>query len=218
MNTIHNTRMTRLMATLIRVTCTMLLAASSATGAGPETATRNGIHEHKGLDGERIRGYDEYTGPYGQFGISIGATEGDRGVPDTDAQGGFNLTGGYRMLPWLSAEANFIFLRGELDNSSRDENYFSFTFGPKVYPLALLEDRLIPEQFQPYMLVAVGGGRYEIENTGFNEGSFIARFIWGVDWWLTDRFGAFVEGGYHVASESDIDGTGIFTFGGQVRF
>ncbi len=214
------------MAFLISVSCVLGFAASTASAADPETRARSGsqqntrqhTQQHKGLDDEPIRGYDDYTGPYGQFGISIGATEGDRGISDTDAQGGFNLTGGYRVLPWLSAEGNFIFLRGELDNSSRDANYFSFTFGPKIYPIALLEDRLIPEHFQPYMLLAIGGGRYEIEDTSFDESSFIARFIWGVDWWLTDQFGAFVEGGYHVASESDIDGTGVFTFGGQVRF
>ena len=167
---------------------------------------------------EDIRGYEEYTGPYAQFGISIGATEGDDGLPDTDAQGGFNLTGGYRMLPWLAAEANFIFMRGELERGNRDANYFSFTFGPKLYPLGLVDEQPIPEQFQPYMLLAIGGGQYEIEDTSFDEGSFIARFIWGLDWWITDQVGAFVEGGFHVASESDVVGTGVFTFGGQVRF
>jgi hypothetical protein len=213
--------MARPFSFLVSISCALLLAATPASAADPTADTGTGTGTGTGtesMDGKRIRGYDDYTGPYGQFGISIGATEGDRGIPDTDAQGGFNMTGGYRFLPWLSGEANFIFLRGELDNSNRDMTYFSFTFGPKFYPIALLEDRMIPEQFQPYMLVAIGGGEYDIENSGFDESTFIARFIWGVDWWLTDQFGAFVEGGYHVASESDIDGTGVFTFGGQVRF
>jgi hypothetical protein len=35
---------------------------------------------------------------------------------------------------------------------------------------------------------------------------------------MTDDFGTFVEGGYHIAGNSDIDGTGLFTVGGQMRF
>lgn len=172
----------------------------------------------KGLDGKPVRGYDDYTGPYAQFGISIGRTDGKDSDDSTKAQGGFNLTGGYRFMPWLSGEANFIFMRGKLDNGSDKANYFSFTFGPKIFPVAFLEEQPIPEQFQPYMIVAIGGGQYEIEDTSFDKSTFIARFIWGVDWWLTDCFGAFVEGGYHAASTSDVDGTGVFTFGAQARF
>ncbi len=172
----------------------------------------------KGLDGKPVRGYDDYTGPYAQFGISIGRTDGKDSDDSTKAQGGFNLTGGYRVLPWLSGEANFIFMRGKLDRGSDQANYFSFTFGPKIYPVAFLEEQPIPEQFQPYMIVAIGGGQYEVEDTSFDKSTFIARFIWGVDWWLTDQLGAFVEGGYHAASQKDIDGTGVFTFGAQYRF
>ena len=219
MTSIQTKKIARLFSFLVSVSSALFLVATVVSAQDANRSTRTGP---QGLDGKEIRGYDEYTGPYGQFGITIGATDGDGRTPDTDAQGGFNLTGGYRVLPWLSAEANFIFMRGELDgnfnNRSRDANYFSFTFGPKIYPLALIEDQPIPEQVQPYMLIAIGGGEYEIEDTRFDESTFIARFIWGFDWWLTDQFGAFVEGGYHVASDSDIDGSGVFTFGGQVRF
>ncbi len=172
----------------------------------------------RGLGGEAIRGYEQFTGAYGQFGISIGQTNGDDGLDDTEAQGGFNLNGGYRFNSWLAGEIAFIFMRGEIEKSKNDGTYYSFTFGPKIYPVALLDPNMLPQQFQPYTTIAIGGGKYEIENTKFDEGTFIARFIFGFDYWLTDNIGAFMEGGYHVASEDDIAGTGVFTFGGQYRF
>ncbi len=196
-------------------TCLNLVATASIglLAGGAATAATG-----RGYDGQPVRGYDQYTGPYAQFGIGIGATEGDDGAPDTDAQGGFTLTGGYRVSSWLSGEINFTFLEGELDGFDNDVQYFSFTFGPKLYPLALAEQSALPETVQPYLLIAIGGGEYEVEDTRFDEGTFIARFIFGFDWWATDQIGAFVEGGYHVASEDDITGSGLFTFGAQYRF
>ena len=141
------------------------------------------------------------------------------GGPDVDAGGGFTITGGYRILPWLSGEANVTYLGGgDVGSSSREADFFSFTFGPKLYPLGLLEEQPIPEFIQPYGLIAIGGGEYDIERSGSEESTFIARFIFGFDLWVTDHFGAFMEGGYHVAEDSKIDGTGLFTIGGQYRF
>ena len=172
------------------------------------------------LDESSIRGY-EYTGPYAQFGITVGAIEFD-GIDETDAGGGFAMTGGYRILPWLSAEGNVTYMGGaDLDNSSADAEFFSFTFGPKIYPLGALEEQPLPELFQPYALIGIGGGEFEIDGLGgrsVEESTFIARFILGFDVWLTDHWGTFVEGGYHVAEDDDIDGAGVFTFGGQYRF
>ena len=188
-------------------------------------AARTATAESTGLFTDQvIRGY-EFVGPYGQFGFSIGQVNFDDIGPldvDSEASGGFTLTGGYRFLPWLSAEANFSFLGGndnvEIGNRDFDSQLWSFFFGPKFYPLGLLEDPGLPDAVQPYALVQIGGGEGEIDDVGDEEDSFVARFILGFDIWMTDNVGLFVEGGGWVVEEDAIDGAGIFTFGGQYRF
>lgn len=179
------------------------------------------------FDESSIRGYD-YTGPYAQFGVSVGQINYDDVGPfnvDSDASGGFTIAGGYRFLPWLAADANFTFLAGddnvEVGNIEGDSQIFAFTFGPKIYPLGLLETEAIPHYIQPYGLIGIGGGEGEIDGPGsanVDDDSFVARFILGFDVWATDHVGFFVEGGGLVAEEDSVDGVGVFTFGGQYRF
>ncbi len=180
----------------------------------------------------KASGYD-YTGIYVQFGVSVGEIDPDEVGPppfeadDVDTGGGFTMTGGYRVFPWLAAEANLSYLGGgDTDGPVFDDAaFFSVTIGPKFFPLGLLDedDQPLPESFQPYALVGIGGGEYEFEVNGSSrlqseDSTFIARFIFGFDFWATDHIGAFMEGGYHVASEDDINGTGLFTVGAQYRF
>jgi hypothetical protein len=176
------------------------------------------------FDEKSFSGYDKYRGGYAQFGVTVGEIDFDNGV-DVDGGGGFTITGGYRALSWLAAEANFTYLsgpnveRGNLDFG--DSEYFAFTFGPKFFPMAAFSEPPIPEFFQPYALVGLGGGEIDIDvNGGGNreESLFIARFIFGLDIWATDHIGAFIEGGYHVADDDDVNGAGVFSFGGQYRF
>lgn len=173
----------------------------------------------QGLFSGNIRGND-YTGPYAQFGVAVGQIDFDGA--DSDAGGGFTMTGGYRILPWLAGEANFTFLGGgdvEVGNNDvGDGQFFAFTFGPKIYPLAAFGATGIPNFFQPYGLVGIGGGEFEIDDTNYDESAFIARFIVGADLWATDNIGFFVEGGGHVTDEDEVDGVGIFTLGAQYRF
>jgi len=196
--------------------------------AGLLLAPTSAVAGAKWFDASSIRGY-EYTGPYAQLGVSIGRIDFDDRGPffdvDNDASGGFTLTGGYRVLPWLSAEGHFTFLGGEqnveIGNVDRDSHFFAFTFGPKVYPLGALETDAIPHFLQPYGLVQIGGGEIEVAgrgNAGFEEGTFVARFIVGFDLWASDHVGFFVEGGGHVIEDDRADGAGIFTVGGQYRF
>ncbi len=190
-----------------------LLALLAADASFAQTQRRR--------DDRQIRGY-EYEGPYAQFGISIGQIDFDGRNIDNNASGGFTLTGGYRIMPWLAAEANFSYLGGGAVETRRFDigngSFFAFTFGPKIYPLGAFEIDEVPDIVQPYALVQIGGGEFEIEDTSFEEGAFIARFILGFDVWMTDNIGVFVEGGGHVSDEDDVDGVGIFTFGGQYRF
>jgi opacity protein-like surface antigen len=168
-----------------------------------------------------IRGY-EFVGPYAQLGVSVGQIDFDGPGVDNNASGGFNLTGGYRIFPWLSAEANFTYLGGgsveDRFGDIGDGSFFAFTFGPKFYPLGALEVESIPDTIQPYGLIQIGGGQFDIENTNYPRSGFVARFIIGLDFWATDHFGVFVEGGGHATDQDDVDGVGIFTFGGQYRF
>ncbi len=175
------------------------------------------------FDESKIRGYD-YTGAYGQLGVAVGEINFDLpGSEDSDASGGFILGGGYRFLPWLAAEGNFTYLGGgdvEISgNEIGEAQFFSFTFGPKLYPLGFFKAEGIPHIFQPYALIGIGGGEVDIEHTNIDEESmFVSRFILGFDVWATDHIGLFVEGGGHVGSEDDLEGVGIFTLGGQYRF
>lgn len=194
----------------------VLFGAASASAQGTK------VDGKPLFDEESVRGYD-YTGPYAQFGLSIGRVDFD-GPVDSDASGGFTMTGGYRFLPWLSAEANFTFLGGndnvERGSSEGDTEAWAFTFGPKIYPLALIQVDAIPHTIQPYGLIAIGGGEIEIDGAGRSDDddSFVARFIIGIDIWATDNFGLFVEGGGFAFEEDNVDGAGIFTVGGQYRF
>ena len=174
------------------------------------------------FDESKIRGYD-YTGAYGQLGVAVGEINFDAHDADSDVSGGFILGGGYRFLPWLAAEGNFTYLGGgdvEFHNNEvGDGPFFSFTFGPKLYPLGFFKTEDVPHIFQPYALIGIGGGQVDIEHTNVDEeGLFVSRFILGFDVWATDHIGLFVEGGGHVGSEDDLEGVGIFTLGAQYRF
>ena len=192
-----------------------LIVAFTLMAAHASVAQTRSINENS------IRGYD-YEGPYAQFGVSVGQIDFDGRNIDNNASGGFTLTGGYRILPWLSGEANFSYLGGgSVEAGSRDignGSFFAFTFGPKIYPLGAFRIEEIPDFIQPYGLIQIGGGEFEIDDTSFEEGAFIARFILGFDVWATDNIGFFVEGGGHVTDEDAIDGVGLFTVGGQYRF
>ncbi|MFO0688579.1 MAG: outer membrane beta-barrel protein [Myxococcota bacterium] len=203
------------LATGARLASMALVALGLVALGAPLAASAQAFDESK------IRGYD-FKGMYGQFGVSVGQIDFDHTSSDTS--GGFTMTGGYRALPWLSAEANFTYLgggEGGIHGGSKgDSQFFAFTFGPKVYPLGFFKVEEIPDFIQPYALVGLGGGQFDIEGRSgmHDESSFIARFMLGFDVWATDHVGFFVEGGGHAASQDDVQGVGLFTVGGQYRF
>ena len=188
----------------------LLLLVAQPIAAQGGTSTGNGI-----------RGY-EYTGFYGQLGVAIGQINFDDSDIENDVSGGFTLGGGYRFLPWLAADGNFTYLAGDVEidgfGGDFDGEAFGFTFGPKFYPLGLAKVEGIPNNFQPYATIGIGGGEAEIDDTSVEEDYFLARFILGFDFWATDHIGLFVEGGGFATSDDDLEGMGIFTVGGQYRF
>jgi len=182
---------------------------------------------------ENVRGYQQYTGPYVHFGGSVGGIDlddvqvaGRNRHVETDASGGFTMAGGYRFFPWLAGEFDLTFLGGGdveiFDRDMGDAVSFSFTVGPKLYPMGLLDRQPIPEFFQPYLLIGIGGGETELDVKGngrdIERSSFTARFLTGFDFWFTDHIGAFMEGGYHVWDDESVDGFGVFSLGAQYRF
>jgi hypothetical protein len=207
------------------MTALVAMGASSASAQsswGSETSDAEEARRRS----QQQRSANDVEGPYLQAGITIGVIDFDGGNVDVDAGGGISLTGGYRIFPWLSGEANFTYVGGgdvEVGNTDvGDAEFFAFTFGPKVYPFSIPREKVVPDFVDPYVLIGLGGGEYEIDGSnGFRDkedGTFIARFILGTDFWFTEHFGAYLEGGYHAAADNDIDGTGVFTFGGQYRF
>ena len=126
-------------------------------------------------------------------------------------------------LSWLAAEGNFTYMGGgdverHGDNVGKAE-FYAFTFGPKFYPLGLAEAGGDSHSAQPYASIGIGGAKFDAgDSTIDSEGSFVARFLLGFDIWATDHVGFFVEGGGYAASEEDVEGVGLLTFGGQYRF
>ena len=208
-----NLERTTTVSTFALMVAFALLAADSSVA---QTQTQSSTANKKSNSG-----YD-YEGPYVQFGVSIGQIDFDRGNVDNNASGGVSLTGGYRIVSWLSGEANFTYLGGgSVESGSTDigdGSFFAFTFGPKFYPLGAFRVEQIPDNIQPYGLVQIGGGEFHVDNTNFDRSAFIARFIIGIDFWANDNIGFFVEGGGHATDQSHVDGVGVFTMGGQYRF
>ncbi|MCR9098185.1 MAG: porin family protein [bacterium] len=161
-----------------------------------------------------------FVGPYIQAAVSIGRIDFDGSV-DSDASGGFGLTGGYRLMPWIAAEAHFQLLGGEdnveLGPFERDSLFWGFTFGPKVYPFAVIENSGLPDEIQPYAFVGIGGGEIDVDGSD-EESAFIGRFILGIDYWFDEHLGMFVEGGGFAFDDDDVDGVGVFSVGGSYRF
>jgi hypothetical protein len=108
-------------------------------------------------------------------------------------------------------------LGGQDNADDEDSQFFAFTFGPKIYPLGLIDVEEIPDTIQPYAFIGIGGGEGEIDGADARS-SFVARFILGIDVWATDNVGFFVEGGGLAADDDDIDGAGVFSVGAQYRF
>jgi hypothetical protein len=166
----------------------------------------------------------DLTGFYVNLGANIGAPEFD-GPLDGEVGGGVAFGGGYRVTPWLAAELEFDLLAGsdvEVGGSDvGDAQYWAITANVKGYPFSAFEKDVIPAWIQPYARFGMGGGEIEVDFDGLGEeedGTFVARFGGGIDFLIHRHWGAYVDGGFHVASEDDLDGVGIFTVGAFYRF
>lgn len=170
------------------------------------------------LISESKQGYD-WRGPYAKLGLAIGFPDEKSSFPDVDPGAGFDLAGGWRLAPWLAAEADMNFIAGaDVSGTSKDMQIFAFTVNAKGYPLGALQTDAIPQDFQPYVLMGLGGG--EVEVGSFDEGSFIFRIGGGVDMWFAENFGAYFDAGYQVITDDDtgLNGEGLIVLGAMCRF
>lgn len=201
---------------IVRSICAGTSAALLFLLADPVAAQSDPASD-SGTDGS------DYAGFYGQLGIDLGAINFDHST--SNASGGVSVTGGYRFLPWLAAEGNFTYMGGgdverHGDNVGKAD-FYAFTLGAKLYPLSLSDAEVERDlgSAQPYASIGIGGGRFDAGDSTIDaEGSFVARFLLGFDIWATDHIGFFVEGGGYAASEEDVEGVGLLSFGGQYRF
>ncbi len=187
----------------------LLLAGPIAAQSSPsgDTATRE----------------SDDAGFYAQLGVDVGAINFDHS--SSNASGGVSVTGGYPVLPWLAAEGNFTYMGGG-DVERHGDNvgnagFYAFTLGAKIHPLSFSKAGFERDlgSAQPYASIGIGGGRFDAGDSEIDaEGSFVARFLFGFDIWATDHVGFFVEGGGYAASEEDVEGVGLLTFGAQYRF
>ena len=211
-------RLTRLVSCL----GVLSLGLAAATTAGAQTADS---WSSEGTSTRSSQQDDGWIGPYVRFGVGVGGIDFDDKIDgadiDSGASGGFNLSGGYRAMPWLAVEGDLTLLGGQNnvevnDNNDEDSEFWAVTIGPKLYPLGLIDSENIPDTIQPYAFVGIGGGEFEIDDA--EKKTFAARFILGLDVWIDEQFGLYVEGGGFATDDDDLGGAGLVSVGGLVRF
>jgi opacity protein-like surface antigen len=141
---------------------------------------------------------------------------------------GFNLAAGLRFSDLLAAEAQVTYL------TAGDVSLFGTTIpgvgtsavvstvDAKLYPLALFGSDA-SSRLQPYARAGIGGGWGDLSGAlagefEGSEGTFVARFGAGLDFYLTDNLGLYGDFSYYVTTKDLIVGVGAISFGGIVRF
>jgi len=130
----------------------------------------------------------------------------------TDTGVGLGVAGGYRMNSWLAVEGQYHWL-GNTDigfsgNDIATVNRWDTTANVRASTSG---------RFQPYALVGIGYGNYEISdaadpNNSVSAGGFIARFGGGFDIYITKHIAIYGEGAYVMAT-GDIDPFDYATLG-----
>jgi hypothetical protein len=67
------------------------------------------------------------------------------------------------------------------------------------------------------MVFGIGGGELDVENVG-DDSSFLVRFAFGAEAMAWGQLGAYVQGGYDIATKGDADGVGNLGIGAIYRF
>ena len=159
-------------------------------------------------------------GPY----LGLGATYymehfGNYDFVQFDDTWGFNARAGWRILPYVAAEAVYEYasnFRADVDfpgeigeNAKIPSNVFTVN-AKGILPLG---------RFQPYASGGIGFIHADVRDTDYEATNFAGRVAVGSDVFLTECVGLFLEGSYLLPTStlSDFNYFGIH-FGGKVAF
>ena len=169
-------------------------------------------------------------GIYAGAGVAVGFENFDSpdfaedyaGFDDYDTPVGFNLWGGYRLIPNLALEVELAYLGGfDLKGTHLKMDALTLTGNVKAYVLT--------GRFQPFAVAGIGMLNWRGEDKDPAEPSYhqliasetdlAARFGAGIDVYLTESFALEVKASY-VLSTRDLDGSDYIDLiiGGQIRF
>ncbi|MFT5442513.1 MAG: hypothetical protein ACI8W3_001557 [Myxococcota bacterium] len=184
------------------------------------------------FDIEDVSEYD-YIGWTLRVGLVGGFPDGRKKSVDFDPGIGYAIAVGYRQNAYMAGEVGISFIY-DADTNDFDEivdganktkalRQFEVTVSAKGYPLGYFDVEEVPDWIQPYVITGLGFGESQFNST--KENRIVIRFGTGVDFVLTDRFGAYVDGGYSLLRSSVqpnkgsiLNGQGQISAGGTVRF
>jgi hypothetical protein len=145
---------------------------------------------------------------------------GDSSLNDYDTPVGFDLWGGYRIIPNLALEVELAYLGGFDPKGTRiNIKGLTLTGNVKAYVLT--------GRFQPFAVAGIGMLNWRGEDRDalsyndsvFSKADLAARFGGGIDVYLTEHFALEAKATY-VLSTRELKGSDFvdLTFGGQIRF
>jgi len=159
--------------------------------------------------------YEAAKGIYLQGGWVVSKTNFNAGL---DPNMGFDITGGYRFLPWLGADADFYWA-GRDQGGGLKTRVWAITFNGKVYPIGLFAPKML-DSFQPYVVMGFGGGGGPVKDA--TTGTFVYRLGAGLDWMLTKRLGVYTDASLHATPGFKGGGvggaTGVWQLGAKFNF
>jgi len=117
------------------------------------------------------------TGPYVGTGLALGFDNFD-GVGNLDLSTGigFDIWGGFRIIPTLAVEAQIEYI-DRINIGPAELDVFTFTANVKGY--------LLTGRVQPFLLAGIGASVWDA-NVVSSASGFSARFGGGVDFYLTE--------------------------------
>ena len=156
--------------------------------------------------------YYARTGPYVGTGLALGFDNFD-GVGNLDLSTGvgFDIWGGFRIIPNLAVEAQLEYI-DRVNIGPLELDVFTFTANVKGY--------LLTGRIQPFLLAGIGASVWDA-NAFSSASGFSARFGGGVDFYLSERFDfALQMSTSYVVTTGDIDGLDYVSliFGAQYLF
>jgi len=177
-----------------------------------------------------VRAEQGYTGagPYLGIGPAGGFSAFQKDLKDFGNSLGFNARGGYRFNDYLAAEALYEYM-DDFGASVKVRNRPVGHVDIQTSNFSLLGKVILPTGtlFEPYALGGVGflnaNGNGELKRVGLHgEGAdsnteFAGRVGGGLDMWITENIGAYIDAGY-VMPVSDLSSVRYISVGGGIKY